>query len=244
MSLVAIRIPPEWRRSSYSRSLLGVVWAVTAIATISLFVRLYSRYSRFTRFYWDDLFVVVAWAFSVPLAVQSTVSSSKSGNPSANSLLFTSRIFGQLFFYTCLWCIKISFLIFFRRISGNTLRGLHIYWKAVVGFTVLTYFGLWAMNPYGCFKNKGPRATVMAMPFAILRNVRLSKRQRQILYPLFSLSIVTMTIAIVRAVISTQGMKNNLGVTWMLFLNNIEASIAIIIACIGSLRALFTQDDR
>lgn len=36
-----------------------------------------------------------------------------------------------------------------------TLRGLNIYWKMVTGFTIVAYFVLWAMNPYGCYKDKG-----------------------------------------------------------------------------------------
>jgi hypothetical protein len=74
----------------------------------------------------------------------------------------------------------------------------------------------------------------MVIPFAILRNVRLSKRQQWILYPLFSLVLVTIIIAIVRAIISTQGMENRLDVTWMLFLNNIEASTGMIASSINT----------
>ena len=108
----------------------------------------------------------------------------------------------------------------------------------------------------------------MAIPFAILRNVRLTRRQKWILYPLFSLVVVTIIVTLVRAVLSTQGLKSKIDIIWMLFFINIEActgtkailfrayalppmveksltySTAIIVACVGSLRTLFTQDDQ
>lgn len=64
----------------------------------------------------------------------------------------------------------------------------------------------------------------MAIPFAILHRVRLSIRQRLILYTLFSLVVITMAVAIVRAVFGTKVMKQTLNVTWLLFLAQIEAS--------------------
>ncbi|KAJ4292033.1 hypothetical protein N0V90_009932 [Kalmusia sp. IMI 367209] len=53
--------------SDYQRGLLVTVWMVTGLATIALGARLWTRYWRFSKFYWDDLFVFVAWVFSVSL---------------------------------------------------------------------------------------------------------------------------------------------------------------------------------
>lgn len=64
----------------------------------------------------------------------------------------------------------------------------------------------------------------MAIPFAILYRVRLRQRQRLILYAIFSLAVITMSVAIVRAVLSTRGMKSHLDVTWLLFLTHVEAN--------------------
>jgi hypothetical protein len=61
----------------------------------------------------------------------------------------------QALFYTCLWSIKISFLVFFRRIGSTKLRGSKIYWRVVLAFTILSYGAVWATNPYGCFIEKG-----------------------------------------------------------------------------------------
>jgi len=124
---------------------------------MSVCARIYGRFRRFSHLFWDDAFVVLAWACSIVLAAQVTVSSSEAASGRPKTSLFTSRVIMQLFFYTCLWSIKFSFLILFKRLIGITLRGLNIYWKAVTGFTILAYFVLWAMNPYECYRHKGVR---------------------------------------------------------------------------------------
>ena len=109
---------------------------------------------------------------------------------------------------------------------------------------------------------------VMVIPFVILAHVRLSKKQRVILYSLFSLVVLTMGVTIARLAISMNARtKNNLTVALLVFLDNIEANTgrslnisqcdsptllavitnntpAIFVACIGAVRTLFTQQDR
>ena len=99
---------------------------------------------------------------------------------------------------------------------------------------------------------------VMVIPFVILAHVRLSKKQRVILYSLFSLVILTMGVIIARLAISMNARsKNNLTVALLVFLDDIEAdtgrslnflrcdsptflavmtdnTLAIFVACIGS----------
>jgi len=131
-------------------------WLIATIETIALAARLYVRYWRFTRFYWDDFFCVVGWAFSIPLAVQTTLTSDRhilldSGADS----LFLGRPMTQFLFYTSLWSIKISFLIFFRRIGISALENLRKYWIGVFCFTILTYGLIWTLNPLTCWAKKG-----------------------------------------------------------------------------------------
>ena len=109
---------------------------------------------------------------------------------------------------------------------------------------------------------------VMVIPFVILAHVRLSKKQRVILYSLFSLVILTMGVIIARlAIYMNARTKNNLTVALLVFLDDIEANtgrspnflrcdsptflavmtdntLAIFVACIGAVRTLFTQQDR
>ncbi|KAF2662367.1 hypothetical protein K491DRAFT_709738 [Lophiostoma macrostomum CBS 122681] len=257
-------------QTSSNRAFLGGAWTITSITTISLLARLYIRYHRFKRLCWDDFFVIFGWALSVPLAAQVTVSTLETTSEhGGHSAIFTNRVMTQALFYTCLWSIKISFLIFFKRIGSTKLRGSKIYWRVVLGFTILSYGAVWATDPYGCFIEKGVDACatdpevnkflptafsiactldivsdvlIMVIPFTILYHLRLSPRQKLILYALFSLVFVTISVAIVRVVISSRNMRQTLNVTWLLFLTHIEANTSIIVACIGSVRFLFTQD--
>ena len=44
----------------------------------------------------------------------------------------------NIMYYTSLWIVKLSFLIFFRRL-GQNVRGGGIWWWCVTGFTVATW---------------------------------------------------------------------------------------------------------
>lgn len=129
------------------------------IETIALSARLYTRYWRFTRFYWDDFFCVVGWAFSIPLAAQTAIAAGRHITIDSNdSNVFLSRPMTQFLFYTSLWSIKISFLIFFRRIGVSALDRLRKYWIAVSCFTIVAYGLIWLPNPLSCWTEKGVMA--------------------------------------------------------------------------------------
>jgi hypothetical protein len=134
----------------------AVAWVFAGIATVALGARLYTRYYRFTRYYWDDFFCILGWAFSIPLAVATTMSAPQHVLlDTGGSTIFLSRPMTQFLFYSSLWSIKISFLIFFRRIGVDTLRKLKRYWTCVFCFTVLAYGLTWTLNPYSCWAEKG-----------------------------------------------------------------------------------------
>jgi hypothetical protein len=115
---------------------------------------------------------------------------------------------------------------------------------------------------------------VIAIPFALLSNIKkIATRKKVILYTLFSVEIITVVMSIIRCVISTRGLAADKGlqIRVILLLTHIETNIgrssfrlfsfdtrlsqegsrissndgiAITVACVGSLRSLFTQDDR
>ncbi|KAJ4360313.1 uncharacterized protein N0V89_000874 [Didymosphaeria variabile] len=199
----------------------------------------------------------------IPMAAQVTVASKhNTGLYSKNfyQSSFLSRPITQLFFYNALWAIKISFLIFFRRIGVVALPAVKRYWTIVVALTIAAYIGGWLLNPYDCWAKKGlyvcdrdpavarftPIALtlatafdvitdclIVAIPFAILSHMRLSLRQKLILYSIFSFELITMLVAVVRVVISARGISRNrmFQITLLLFLTHIEANTAIIVAC-------------
>lgn len=53
-------------------------------------------------------------------------------------------------FYSCLWSIKLSFLIFFRRIGGTSRKGHRVWWWCVLVVTVLAWIPCVADIDYNC----------------------------------------------------------------------------------------------
>lgn len=84
----------------------------------------------------------------------------------------------------------------------------------------------------------------MSIPLNILRRSRIPLRQSLALGGVFSLVLVTITFAIVRATLSTVGVTKQMDSPWVLVWSTAEASIAIIVACIGSFRMLFVRSRR
>lgn len=59
-------------------------------------------------------------------------------------------VVSYMIMYTCLWCIKLGFLLFFYRLGVKTIRNLRWHWWSVLAFTVLCYFGCFPSLPYYC----------------------------------------------------------------------------------------------
>jgi hypothetical protein len=52
--------------------------------------------------------------------------------------------------YTCLWCIKLGFLIFFWRLGVDSIRQVRWYWWGVLVVTSLSYAACFPSLPYTC----------------------------------------------------------------------------------------------
>ncbi|KAH7339205.1 hypothetical protein BKA66DRAFT_54266 [Pyrenochaeta sp. MPI-SDFR-AT-0127] len=175
-----------------------------------------------------------------------------------------------ILFYTSLWSIKIGFLIFFRRLGTRKIRSLKIQWNLVFTITLLSYVACFLVLPFKCLGgsfsgriaercDRRNRAIislavgcaldilddllVLSIPFTILSQVRLALKQKLVLFGIFSLVLVTIGFAVVRAKMSitrqTEGLMVDMA--WNLIWGSLEAGIAIIIACICSFRSLFTR---
>lgn len=167
--------------------------------------------------------------------------------------LFLSRPITQIFFYNSLWAVKISFLIFFRRIGVYALPNVKCYWKIVCVLTAAAYIGAWLLNPFDCWVKRGVTACdndrgvarftpialtlatafdvvtdclIVAIPFTILNHLRLNLKQKLILYSIFSFEVVTMVVAVVRVIIAARGIARDkmFQITLLLFLSHIEAN--------------------
>jgi lysylphosphatidylglycerol synthetase-like protein (DUF2156 family) len=58
-----------------------------------------------------------------------------------------------LLFYTCLWTVKLSLLLFFRRVVGLQARAHKTWWYCILVVTCLTWMGCIVANDWGCSSN-------------------------------------------------------------------------------------------
>ncbi|KAF1972671.1 hypothetical protein BU23DRAFT_155798 [Bimuria novae-zelandiae CBS 107.79] len=186
------------------------------------------------------------------------------------STLQFSRLFNIVPILLCvgLWSVKLAFLLFFRRLGIRTLRSLHRWWWAVFCTSLLAFLICFTTLPYKCCfttfeviasskcQTQGwsfislkvncaldvfTDCLITSIPFLILRNTRISTRQKVALSIIFSLVIVTMIFAIVRVALTTTGVSRQIDPTWMYMWSSVELNIAIVIACIAPYRSFFLR---
>ena len=69
-----------------------------------------------------------------------------------------------ILFWTCVWAVKLSILIFYKSLFDRLSRNYMYFWWAVVVFVALTYVGCWALqfescSPLGSYFIIGPKST-------------------------------------------------------------------------------------
>lgn len=123
------------------------------ISLAFLVFRIFVRVKSFRRIYADDVLVLIAWLIFLTSTViwqsqQTTMyrqfaiaSGTVIPTPkqlAAEATLLHSKVATGSIYYTSLWIVKLSFLVFFRRL-GQRVRGQKIWWWCVAGFTVATW---------------------------------------------------------------------------------------------------------
>ena len=97
------------------------------------------------------------------------------------------------------------------------------------------------LSPPYCFLPANRLVTTI--PFVILWQVRIPLTKKLALTGIFSLVVITMLFAILRVTLISKLTKQP-DTSWSYMWNSIEQNIAIVVACLASFRALFTQDQR
>ncbi|KAF2688540.1 hypothetical protein K458DRAFT_384721 [Lentithecium fluviatile CBS 122367] len=175
------------------------------------------------------------------------------------------------FFYTSLWAVKFAFLIFFKRL-GAELTFMRVQWWIIFGFTLLTYCVNFVTLKWDCIAPSlatieahcaTPHASyrnllslkfncaidvvtdflIMLFPMVILWNVRIPLHKKLALAGLFSLVIITIIFAILRITL-VSSLTTMYDTSWLYMWSSVEQNIAIIVACLGSFRTLFTSTQR
>lgn len=148
----------------------GVHWGGVVISAIFFAFRIYVRVETFHRVYPDDLLIFAAWLMLLTSAVIWQINKDKMYQGLAmtsGQLAITPDALHEvtkylrastavmIFFYSCLWSVKISFLIFFRRL-GHNVRGQKHLWWFVMAVTLVSYFGSLSLVPYKCLAALDP----------------------------------------------------------------------------------------
>ncbi|KIN03106.1 hypothetical protein OIDMADRAFT_195706, partial [Oidiodendron maius Zn] len=167
----------------------------------------------------------------------------------------------QLLFWTTLYCVKISLLCLFRRLT----LGLPVYervWLGVLAFTVLSYIGsiiseLTSCKPLRtyffigqCVSYQDARAEaaslyfslavdlltdllIMAIPVRLLWNLQITRTEKISVALAMCVGVITMVCAIVRA--SSLGVFASAGqipISWLVLWACIEGFVAIVVNCL------------
>lgn len=123
------------------------------------------RIRSFKKFYWDDAFVLIAWLMLLASAIiwqcisknmyqalyiASGVSLSIPPTFIEDSQTYLRGMLAIiLLFQSGLWSVKISFLLFFRRL-GENVSGQKVHWWIAFAFTLATYFVGIGTIQYNC----------------------------------------------------------------------------------------------
>ncbi|KAI4225319.1 MAG: hypothetical protein L6R36_003984 [Xanthoria steineri] len=223
---------------------LGLLWSGTGLSLSFVIFRLIVKIRSYKKVYSDDYLVVAAWILLLGSAVLwqfispnlydlfAVTSGEKPLTPdfiSENADFLRSITPFSLLFYSCLWTVKLSFLLFFRRLGLN-VKGQKIWWWCVLTITVLTWIATVADHDYKCSLRpltwiwvhcQSPSAIrftnntyygncaadvvtdclIISIPVRMLWNVRLPLRQKLLLMTIFSLTVIVMVVSIIRVAI-------------------------------------------
>lgn len=145
----------------------GSLWGGTGISLCFLLFRVFVRLKAFRRLYSDDFIVIAAWTIKLVVTILwqmkapvlyehfEVMAGKKSpdvGFVNRDTALQRTVVPLSILFYSALWLVKLSFLMFFRRL-GSKVKGQKIWWWFILVFTVLTWVACIADIEYKCSFN-------------------------------------------------------------------------------------------
>lgn len=115
--------------------------------------RIFVKIKSFRKLFSDDYLVIAAWLMlfifavlwqvMVPALYEQYAVEAGQKMPdldfiSKDTHFLRSLVPITMLFYSCLWTVKLSFLLFFRRLGGR-VRGQKIWWWCILVVTALTW---------------------------------------------------------------------------------------------------------
>ncbi|KAK4168776.1 hypothetical protein QBC43DRAFT_106231 [Cladorrhinum sp. PSN259] len=266
------------------KAYLATIWSFAGVTLIFLSVRLYARVRGPRRIYWDDAFIIltaliilataILWQMTADnmyyvMAVVAGVRQYDGSDLLGDLARFLrGAAVAMTLYHISLVTIKVSLLLFFRRIGEHQDRLRYVWWPVMV-FTLATGVAMLANFQWSCFFGDYERIfltcgqrdkitynvvvvkincaldvisdfMIMMIPVILIWNVRMRLAKKMAFVGLFSLTIITMIIAIVRAAGTTRIWDKGEGYwSYLGLYNAIEACIATIIACLSAFPQLF-----
>lgn len=142
----------------------GLIWGGLALAICCCGLRCLARVRAFKKLLLDDYFVLLAllfvltnaiiWQNEAPnmyyiMGVTAGVVLPDENAANVAQSWFKSMLAVLILFYSALWSIKVSFLLFFRRL-GKNVQGQKRIWWPVFGITLATDFACIGTIQYAC----------------------------------------------------------------------------------------------
>ncbi|KAK2616864.1 hypothetical protein QQS21_000242 [Conoideocrella luteorostrata] len=180
----------------------------------------------------------------------------------------------ELFFYTILVLFKLSLLYFFKRLGSSAHRFKYFWWPTLV-FSLCVYLVAIGDVDYKCLfgslesitiRCNSPEGTkflavtlnvncaldvlsdflIMLLPILLLWNVQIRLGKKIALLGIFSLSIITMAVAIARAadIGATQKSNGLPDSTYLWFWSSLQSFLCIVVSCAAAFRQLFVASTR
>ncbi|RWA05743.1 hypothetical protein EKO27_g9360 [Xylaria grammica] len=176
----------------------------------------------------------------------------------------------EIFFYTTLILFKLSMLFFFKRL-GNSVDYFNYLWWPILFFSLVVYFvGLGDVS-YQCYLGdlntitvycNSRKATmfltvtldvnaaldvlsdflIMLIPITLLWNVRIRWQKKIAIMGIFSLSLITIGVAIARVadIGATQKVNGLPDSSYLWFWTSLQMALSIVVSCSSAFRQLFT----
>ncbi|KAI4269760.1 MAG: hypothetical protein L6R38_007348 [Xanthoria sp. 2 TBL-2021] len=262
-----------------------IIWLVVGTAVLFAVARWGIRW-YVLRLLWDDAAVAVAVLLHLSLAVMYRYiipimfeldKVAKGEAPPTQAFLSRAAIFLKLqfaiivLFWTTVWVVKISFLIFYRNLFAS-LREHMVGWWITSGFTAVAYLLCWAFQLGSCVPIshyfilgacETPRdirysnaclyvaaagdiisdLMIMGLGLRLLWNLQISAREKIALGAIFSVGFIKIAFAIIR-VVKIGATARHVNPIWLALWSMIEASVAIVVASLPSFKVLFARGRR
>ncbi|KAF2846616.1 hypothetical protein T440DRAFT_432288 [Plenodomus tracheiphilus IPT5] len=269
---------------------LGVVWTFVALSLIFVIIRCAIKLKTFKRISSDDIIALFAWVLFLTNIILWTVMSPRlydnyemlqgKGPFDEAGVMRNLERYGEfihciapftIMFYTSLWSVKISLLLFFRKL-GHQIRSHEIWWWCVLFVTVSTWAVCVGNIDYACstrawkwimtycpvqakidYQNSTFYANcaldiisdclIVSIPVLILWNTRVPLRRKLVLVGIFSVTVIVMVVSVIRVRVVNSKTQNS-EIAWLIFWSYIENGTAIMISCVASFRQLFVAQER